>query len=74
MFQNVFPVFYSVENRKMSERSTGKILLRARHGLAHVTIVSLKTGDASKYLFHMNSAKREVQGRAVIYPLEDLLS
>lgn len=57
----------------MLQGITGKILLRARNNLAHVTIVSSKTGNVFKYQFYVKfSRKMEMEGRTLIS--EDLLS
>lgn len=62
-----------MENQKMSQGATGKIFLRARNNLAHVTIVSLKTGGVFKYQFYVKFS-RKTNGGQNTNQREDLLS
>lgn len=72
-YVNIPTGFHFMENQKMLQGATGKILLRGRNNLAHVTIVSSKTGGVFKYWFYIKfSRKMEMEGRPLIS--EDLLS
>jgi len=62
-----------MENRKMSQGATGKILLRTRKNLVHVIIVPLKTKGVFKYQFYVTFNRKTNGGRNTCQ-CEDLFS